>query len=121
MALGYLASFSPELATTVISSHALPPLVEALQHEPEDHLKGASAWSLGQIGKHTGVHAKEVALVGAMLHLVMCVKAKGSSLDLQNKCQLSIKIIVNRLDYSPALDALLNVSKPPLTTAHLQH
>lgn len=110
MALGYLASFSPELSMVVISSNALPPLVDALEHEPEDHLKGASAWSLGQIGKHTPVHAKEVALVGTMLHLVLCVKAKGSSADLQKKCELSIKIIVNRLDYPPALDSLLNVS-----------
>ena len=110
MALGYLASWSPELSTAVITSNALPPLVDALEHEEQDHLKGASAWSLGQIGKHTSVHAKEVALVGTMLHLVMCVKAKSSSEDLQKKCELSIKIIVNHLDYSPALDSLLNVS-----------
>jgi len=116
MALGYLASFSPELSMAVISSNALPPLVDALEHEPEDHLKGASAWSLGQIGKHTPVHAKEVALVGTMLHLVLCVKAKGSSADLQKKCELSIKIIVNRLDYSPALDSLLNVSDQYICT-----
>ncbi|XP_073389972.1 uncharacterized protein [Physcomitrium patens] len=108
MALGHLASFSPELSTAVISSNALPPLVDVLEHEDEDHVKGASAWSLGQIGKHTPVHAKEVALVGTMLHLVVCAKTKRTSEDLRKKCEFSIKSIVNRLEYTPALDSLLN-------------
>lgn len=111
MALGHLASFSPELSTAVISSNALPPLVDVLEHEDEDHVKGASAWSLGQIGKHTPVHAKEVALVGTMLHLVVCAKTKRTSEDLRKKCEFSIKSIVNRLEYTPALDSLLNVSE----------
>jgi hypothetical protein len=34
------------------------PLFAALVEEPEDHIKSASAWSLGQIGRHTPDHAK---------------------------------------------------------------
>ena len=36
----------------------LPPLVEAVQEEEEDHMKAAAAWTIGQIGRHTPDHAK---------------------------------------------------------------
>ena len=32
------------------------PLVDALVREPEDHIKSASAWSLGQIGRCVSTH-----------------------------------------------------------------
>ena len=53
--------------------------------EPEDHIKAASAWSLGQIGRHSPDHAKALAVhnvigrllaVGAMCgHVGDCVCA----------------------------------------------
>lgn len=50
MALGYIAAFSETLALSVVAEKALPPLVSALNEEPEDHLKSATAWTLGQVG-----------------------------------------------------------------------
>lgn len=50
MALGYIAAFSETLALSVVAEKALPPLVGALNEEPEDHLKSATAWTLGQVG-----------------------------------------------------------------------
>ncbi len=58
MALGYIAAFSETLALSVIAEKALPPLVQAINDETEDHLKSATAWTLGQIGRHTPDHAK---------------------------------------------------------------
>lgn len=49
MALGYIAAFSETLALSVVAEKALPPLVGALNEEPEDHLKSATAWTLGQV------------------------------------------------------------------------
>ena len=49
MALGYISAFSETLATAVIASKGIGPLFAALVEEPEDHVKSASAWSLGQI------------------------------------------------------------------------
>jgi hypothetical protein len=49
MALGYIAAFSETLALGVIAEKGLPPLVVALAEEPEDHLKAATAWTLGQV------------------------------------------------------------------------
>jgi hypothetical protein len=39
MALGYIAAFTETLAIAVISAKAIPPLVNALVTEPEDHIK----------------------------------------------------------------------------------
>lgn len=66
MALGYIAAFSETLALAVIAEKGLAPLVMAVAEEPEDHLKSATAWSLGQIGRHTPDHAKAVADTGGL-------------------------------------------------------
>merc|ERR1711869_8308 len=55
MTLGYIAAFSETLALAVVVSKGIPPLKDALINEPEDHLKAAAAWSLGQIGRNTPV------------------------------------------------------------------
>ena len=58
MTLGYIAAFSETLALAVIVSKGVQPLASALVTEPEDHIKAAAAWSLGQIGRHSPEHAK---------------------------------------------------------------
>ena len=37
-------------------------LAIVLQDEQEDHIKAATVWSLGQIGRHTPEHAKAIAV-----------------------------------------------------------
>lgn len=61
MTLGYIAAFDESLAMSVIASKGITPLKEALLKEPEDYIKAAAAWSLGQIGCHTTDHARAVA------------------------------------------------------------
>ncbi len=61
---GVLKGYSPVLpgVLTLYSRGASPqakgvaPLVDALVREPEDHIKSASAWSLGQIGRCASTH-----------------------------------------------------------------
>ncbi|CAM6016841.1 unnamed protein product [Sphagnum balticum] len=107
MALGHIASFSDSLASSVISANALLPLLDSLTTETEDHIKSASAWTLGQIGKHTPVHAKAVAEVGVLPQLLYCFSSKRSSEDLQTKSNRAMSAIINCLDHPPALDCLL--------------
>jgi hypothetical protein len=64
MALGYIAAFSETLSLAVIAEKGLAPLVAAVAEEQEDHLKSATAWALGQVGRHTPDHAKAVADTG---------------------------------------------------------
>lgn len=49
MALGYIGAFSETLALAVVSERALMPLVAALKDEPEEHMRAAAAWSIGQV------------------------------------------------------------------------
>jgi len=110
MALGYIAAFSETLALIIIASEGLPPLLNALTIEVEDHIKSASAWSLGQIGRHTPNHAKAVAEKNVLSALVNAFISKSSSEDLQTKCKNAIKGICDRLTFFPALDSIMQVS-----------
>ncbi len=49
------------------AERGLPPLVACLAEEAEDHLRAATAWTLGQIGRHTSDHARAVADTGVPL------------------------------------------------------
>jgi len=107
MALGYIGAFSETLALSVIASKGLRPLFEALTTEPEDHLKSASAWSLGQLGRHTPEHAKALADIGALPRLMELQASASSSEDLKVECKRALKAIVAKLTHLPALDALV--------------
>ena len=70
MALGYIAAFNETLAAAVVLGHGIVPLAEALNKEPKEHIKAAAAWSLGQLGRHSIEHAKQVASHGVLLDLL---------------------------------------------------
>lgn len=112
MALGYIAAFSETLALSVIAEKGLVPLVSALNQEPEDHIKSATSWTLGQIGRHTSDHAKAVADTGALLTMVALEADARSSEDLKTKCKKALKAVVSKLTHLPALDALVHRSLP---------
>lgn len=59
-----------------------PPQVSALAEEAEDHLKSATAWTLGQIGRHTPDHAKAVSDTGVLAQLVSACCSWGVSMGM---------------------------------------
>ncbi|MCO5560205.1 hypothetical protein L7F22_013815 [Adiantum nelumboides] len=113
MALGFIAAFDEALANIVIASNGIPPLLDALCNEQEDHLKSASAWSLGQIGRHSSVHALAIAEAMVLPRLVSTFLSPTSSEDLQNKCKKALKAITDHLTHLSALDALLQGPRLP--------
>ena len=90
------------------------PLVAALSEEAEDHMKSATAWALGQLGRHTPDHAKAVADTGVLPVLVTLENDTHSTEDLKGKCRKALKAIVAKLTFMPALDALVHRSDPPV-------
>ena len=94
MAIGYIAAFSETLALAIIVSKGVAPLKEALVTEPEDHIKAASAWSLGQIGRHTSDHARALAEGDVLRHLLACMVHQDSSEDLKTKSKRALKAIL---------------------------
>lgn len=112
MALGYIAAFSETLALSVIAEKGLVPLDAALRNEAEDHVRAATAWTIGQIGRHTPDHAKAVADTGVLLVLASLENDPSSSEDLKTKARRSLKAVVSKLTHLPALDALVQRELP---------
>ena len=61
-----------------------------LNEEPEDHILAATAWALGQIGRHSPEHAKAIALANALPRLLKLYLDPSSSEDLQSKVNLIV-------------------------------
>jgi hypothetical protein len=49
MALGYIAAFSETLAMAVISEKAVLRLVAVVKEDPQEFIKAAAVWGLGQV------------------------------------------------------------------------
>ena len=60
-------------------------LALTLSAETEDHVLAATAWSLGQIGRHTPEHAKAVATANVLPRLLDLHLRQDSSEDLVMK------------------------------------
>lgn len=110
MAIGYIAAFSETLALAAIVSKAIPPLKDALVTEPEDHIKAACAWTLGQIGRHTPDHARALAEGDVLRHLLACMVHEESSEDLKTKSKRALKAILAKCTHLQALQPLLRDS-----------
>merc|ERR1711988_387394 len=110
MTLGYIAAFSETLALAVVVSKGIPPLKEALINEPEDHLKAAAAWSLGQIGRHTPDHARALAEADVLRRLLAVYLHTDSSDDLKTKAKRALKSVIQKCTHLPALEPLLQES-----------
>ncbi|KAJ3231976.1 Sperm-associated antigen 6 [Chytriomyces hyalinus] len=128
MTLGYIAAFSETLACAVLLAKAVAPLSHALVHEPEEHVKAASAWSLGQIGRHGPDHAKALAEMGVLAKLLKVLTGGSSGgpsgpnavaggdeeggSDLKMKAKRALKCILEKTLLLDALEPLLQPSTP---------
>ena len=61
VALGYVGAYSEKSAWSIIEGKGVTHLKEALIQIPDDLVKGAVVWALGQIGGHSNRHANNLA------------------------------------------------------------
>ena len=59
--LGYVGAYNEKSATAIIDGKGIPALKDSLIQIPDDLVKGAAAWALGQIGGHSQTHANALA------------------------------------------------------------
>ena len=65
-------------------------LAIALSEETEEHIQAATAWALGQIGRHTPEHAKAIAQANVLPRLLeLYLSAEGAE-DLQTKVSIAL-------------------------------
>ncbi|XP_029935390.1 sperm-associated antigen 6 [Myripristis murdjan] len=107
MMLGYVAVHNESLAMAVIITKGLPQLAVCLSEETEDHIKSATVWAIGQIGRHTPEHAKAVATANLLPKLLELYMDAKSSEDLQAKSKKALKNILQKCTYQPGLESLL--------------
>jgi len=108
MCLGYIAAFSDTLALAIIVHQGIIPLKTALVNEPEDYIKAAAAWSLGQLGRHAADHAKALAQADVLRKLIDVYEDDRSSDDLKSKAQRALKGVLAKCTHLPALEPLLH-------------
>ena len=85
MTIGYIAAYDESLALTIIKTNALEPLLDALCNEPEEHVRAAAAWTLGQMGAHGTEHAQYMADLDVPSYLLAVYKTADEDSDLKEK------------------------------------
>lgn len=119
MTLGYISAFSETLAYTVIVSKAVPTLTAALVGETEDHIRAATAWALGQIGRHSPDHAAAVAEANALPKMLALYTSDEGSEDLKTKAKRALKSIIQKCVTLSALEPLID--SPPNIQRYVVH
>lgn len=107
MMLGYVGAHSETLSMAVIVSRGVLVLNTVLSTEKEDHILAATAWALGQIGRHTPEHSKAVAQCDVYPKLLRCYIRADASEDLQGKAKKAMKLLLQKCVYLEALEPLL--------------
>jgi hypothetical protein len=85
----------------------VPILKRILVEEAEDDVRAATAWALGQLGKHSAKHAKIMGEEDVYRELIACFTAQYSSDDLKKKSRKALKFILGQCADLEALQPLL--------------
>lgn len=81
----FLCVSSVEVCITPPLLQGVPQLALCLSEETEHHIRAATAWSIGQMGRHTSEHAKAVATSNVLHRLLELYMDTSSSEDLKDK------------------------------------
>ena len=105
-ALGYLAG-DDKMAQLVIEAGGADILGTIINTERNTFLRGAAAWSLGQLGSKGSSHAEQLAQAG-VLHILMRLYTQTNTIqDLKTKAKRALKIIIKVCENREALESLL--------------
>lgn len=107
MAVGYIAAFSDSLAMNFLVTGVLPYIKKTLCDSPEDFMKAACAWTLGQLGRHSPDHARYLLDDECVMVLVSVNMCEGISEDLQHKTDHALKIILEKCMTLDSLQPIL--------------
>ncbi|KAF0753290.1 sperm-associated antigen 6-like [Aphis craccivora] len=127
LALGYISSVSPLLATAVINSKILSGAMNILKQltailksdTDEDSLKAGVAWTLEMIGQHSSKHAKSVFTCHAVNAMIDVYINTSPTHEAHHKCKSAIKVILNKSEDFSAIEKLLTPSMPSQIMLHI--
>eukprot|EP00736_Rhodelphis_marinus_P000703 Rmarinus@m.24735 len=116
MTLGYMAGFDADLAKKIMHDGAAKPIVSLLEPgQPYEHLEAASCWALGQMGKHSSLHANFLGVdtANCFPRIQACAIRHGASEDLHTKAKRALKGVVVMCSDIRALTPLVQPSTHP--------
>ncbi|KAL5238775.1 hypothetical protein ACI65C_006185 [Semiaphis heraclei] len=121
LALGYISSVSPLLATAVINSKVLKHLTAILKVSDtnDDCLKAGAAWTLQMIGQHSDKHSKSIFDCHAVSAMIDVYTNSNPTQEAHYKCKSAIQTIVRKCEDFGALEKLLAPSTPIKIMPHI--
>jgi hypothetical protein len=97
---------------SVLGCKAILILGTILHESKDENVLAVTAWTLGQIGKHSPEHAKAVASANLFPRLVQLYTNEESGEDLKFKCKLALKLCLQKCLLTSALEPLLYDAPP---------
>ena len=107
VALGYVGAYNEKDAMAIIEGKGSKVLKQSLIHVPDDLVKGASAWALGQIGGHSKHHSNSLAQEDVLTHLLAVYIYQNSTEQLKKKSKKALKNMILMCDEIPNLQSLI--------------
>lgn len=111
-AIGYIAGHSDQLAMSVLGCDGIIELTSILNLSTDDATLSVTAWTLGQIGKHSPEHAKSIAAANCFPRLLALYLDNCTSEDLKYKCKTTLKQCLQKCVLLSALEPLLYDAPP---------
>ena len=111
MAIGFIAAFSQSLATTLIQEGAPSVVLNVFVSSKDNAIKAATAWSLGQIGKHSPTHASTLTQLNVLTLLLDAYnEAPKDEENLRQKAKRALKFIIDKTTEIQSLQPLIKKS-----------
>ena len=110
VALGYVGAYHQKSALSIIEGKGVSALKDSLIQIPDDLVKGAASWALGQIGGHSRTHANALAGEQVLTHLLAVYIYNNSTDELKKKAKKAIKNIVIMCTEVNHLESIIQVN-----------
>jgi HEAT repeat protein len=107
MAIGYIANFSQALASSLIQESAQVAVLHVFVQAKQAHVRSASAWTLGQLGKHSQEQASQLTSLNVLALLLDAHNDKNAGEDLKLKTKRALKMIIEKCNEIEALQPLI--------------
>jgi HEAT repeat protein len=120
MAIGFIASFSPELAGKLIEEGAHSSVRQVFATSRRAHVKSASAWALGQLGKHSAEQASKLTSLGVLSLLLEAHGDRFADADLKEKTKRALTFIIEKCTEIDALQPLIEPAQDAVQEAVLE-
>lgn len=110
MAIGYISSFSESLALSLIHENAPDICLKTFVTTKIQAVRAATAWALGQMGKHSPDHASKLTKFNVLELLLAAYLDATATEEVQEKTKRALKLIIENSINIEALQPLISTA-----------